>query len=351
MKAAANRVRARRPGARRGRIISQRQGSRASAESKANAGKAVVVGAGPVGLASAIGLAQKGWEVSVFERREDPTSESPTLAYGIAVDDARAGECFQRLGVWESVEEWAVRANRQTGRRVTGSGRIEPPWVMSREDDAKLASNNMIFFPRSWLVGMLWDAIKRDWRHLITVSCGVAPSIDIRDGKACATGKGEPIESDLLIAADGAKSRTREQLRELAPSASSQFDFGHEQFFAFSMEEPFKALRIRSGPNMFSTGSVSPESFVAMGTSINDEQAFRTIVLPEVEPGVRRAATAGPGSRRLCQTESVEEAYRLLELNHGNYFNVRDCIPREEMEVRSFRPLFSHFEWTWQMPG
>ena len=40
-------------------------------------GQALVVGAGPAGLATALMLAQKGWSVEVYERSTDPAAYDP----------------------------------------------------------------------------------------------------------------------------------------------------------------------------------------------------------------------------------------------------------------------------------
>jgi 2-polyprenyl-6-methoxyphenol hydroxylase-like FAD-dependent oxidoreductase len=76
------------------------------------AGRAVVVGAGPSGIAAAIALARRGFSVDVFERRPRGEGSDPRRTFGIVLGE-RALKSLERVGV-------DVRPLRR-GRRMLGS--------------------------------------------------------------------------------------------------------------------------------------------------------------------------------------------------------------------------------------
>lgn len=328
-------------------------------EQQGNTKSAVVLGAGPCGLASAIGLSQRGFSVDVVERRDDPVDERPRWAFGLALDDARAGRAFEHLGVSHLVNKWGLRAPRDLGRRVDPDGTVSEALVPNKKD-TQLRSNYLIYFPRSRLVGMLLQAVREHHSGSISLHLGTEAEMEPTERGPKIVINGETKNPQLVVAGDGARSKTRDMAMQSLPGAGKKFDFTVDGYWSWTQFSPFKALRIDT-----TKGLVKPEydkdsnveidrgSLVGFFSNITDPErfscldcnallpggerdsiaavpfgrSFRLVVLPDVEDGVRRAVGDGTGTHLFCKTESVDEAYRILEDNFPP-LNL-DSIPRE----------------------
>jgi 2-polyprenyl-6-methoxyphenol hydroxylase-like FAD-dependent oxidoreductase len=162
--------------------------------------RAVVIGAGIGGLATAAGLCAAGWEVTVCERAAsvEPVGAGLALApNGLrALDAFGAGDALRKLAV---TQELGVR--RADGRWLarSSSGRM----IADRFGDP------VILVPRTAVIDALTARVPAGVLSLATEVTSVAPG-----GKAAArvaTTAGE-LAADLVVAADGIGSATRTAL-------------------------------------------------------------------------------------------------------------------------------------------
>ncbi|MEV7807917.1 FAD-dependent oxidoreductase [Microbispora sp. NPDC088329] len=160
---------------------------------------AVVIGAGIGGLTAALALARKGWSVTVLERA---ASIEPVGA-GLAVAP-NALRALDVIGAGDEVRRLAAIQGR-SGIRVPGGG-----WLSrtTAEDAAARYGDPIVLLLRSALIGILAGRLPRGALRVNTRVESVEPAT----GRVTVAGTGETIDADLVVAADGIRSRTREAL-------------------------------------------------------------------------------------------------------------------------------------------
>lgn len=150
--------------------------------------RAAVVGAGVAGLAAAVGLRRLGWDVQVYERAD--RVQALGTAFGIWADAQRV---LRLLGLEDLLTD-AVRPMGQGGLR-DAEGRIllaMPPGRGDPSGDARL-----VMVSRSDLLQGLVRALPSD---VITTGRQVTGLAEL------------PADVDLVVAADGIRSRLREEV-------------------------------------------------------------------------------------------------------------------------------------------
>ncbi|GIH60417.1 FAD-dependent monooxygenase [Microbispora siamensis] len=159
---------------------------------------AVVIGAGIGGLTAALALARKDWSVTVLEQA---ASIEPVGA-GLAVAP-NALRALDVIGVGDEVRRLAA-IQGQSGIR-TPDGR----WLSrtTAEDAAARYGDPIVLLARSALVGILAGRLPQG---ALRVNTRVA-SVDPATGRVTVP-EAETIEADLVVAADGIRSRTRSAL-------------------------------------------------------------------------------------------------------------------------------------------
>src|SRR5689334_24100308 len=163
--------------------------------------KAVVIGGGIAGLASALALTQRDWEVEVFERAPEFTEIGAGLSLW-----PNALRALDALGVGEVVRGHAV---------LQGAVGIRDPagrWL-SRTDTADLERRYGLtaMIHRADLLGVLHDAVPE----------GVLrPGTMVRKVRAdgTVTHSGGESRADLVVGADGVHSATRQSVWPDAPA-------------------------------------------------------------------------------------------------------------------------------------
>ncbi|WP_432865918.1 FAD-dependent monooxygenase [Microbispora rosea] len=160
---------------------------------------AVVVGAGIGGLTAALALAHKGWEVTVLERA---ASIEPVGA-GLAVAP-NALRALDVIGAGDEVRKLSA---------IQGRGGIRLPdgrWLArtTAEDAAARYGDPIVLLTRAALVGILAGRLPQG---ALRVNSRVE-SVDPATGRVAVRGTAETIEADLVVAADGIRSRTRSAL-------------------------------------------------------------------------------------------------------------------------------------------
>jgi 2-octaprenyl-6-methoxyphenol hydroxylase len=168
--------------------------------SDAAAGSIAVVGAGPVGLAAAILLADAGYDVTLIAPGRPPADErtSALLVRSVAL--------LELAGVWAEVAPAA--APLRTMRIVDGTERlIRAPEVAFHAGEIGLDAFGYNL-PNTVLVGALEAAVaKRPVRRIAAMVDSVAP----REGEIVLTlSDGDVATARLAVAADGRRSKVRD---------------------------------------------------------------------------------------------------------------------------------------------
>ncbi|WP_169947761.1 FAD-dependent monooxygenase [Microbispora sp. H11081] len=160
---------------------------------------AVVIGAGIGGLTATLALARKGWSVTVLEQA---ASLEPVGA-GLAVAP-NALRALDVIGAGDEVRRLSAIQGR-SGIRVP-DGR----WLSrtTAEDAAARYGDPIVLLARSSLVGILAERLPQGALRLNTR----VESVDPATGRVTVRGTAETIEADLVVAADGIRSRTRSAL-------------------------------------------------------------------------------------------------------------------------------------------
>jgi 2-polyprenyl-6-methoxyphenol hydroxylase-like FAD-dependent oxidoreductase len=163
--------------------------------------RAIIVGGGIGGLASALALSRRGWQVEVLERAADFAE----VGAGLAVWP-NALRALDALGVGQDVRSRA-RLEGQAGIRDS-AGR----WL-TRTDTAELERRYgpTVMIHRADLLGMLRAAVPAgSLRAGVTVTAVRADGTVAHDGRDCS--------ADLIVGADGVGSITRASVWPGAPA-------------------------------------------------------------------------------------------------------------------------------------
>ncbi|WP_370558018.1 3-demethoxyubiquinol 3-hydroxylase [Edwardsiella tarda] len=166
----------------------------------------VVVGAGMVGAAAALGLAQAGLAVTVLEPQPPasfiPGSDPDLRISAISMASVRL---LERLGVWAS-----VCAMRAVPYRGLETWEWQDARVAFRAESLGLPCLGYMLENRV-LQWALWQALAADER--VTLRTGTALRQLRREGEGwqLQLADGSTLRAGLVIAADGAESRVRSQ--------------------------------------------------------------------------------------------------------------------------------------------
>ncbi len=190
----------------------------------------VVVGAGMVGLALALGVARSGLHVALLEQRPGDPADWVRAVIDRADDDYEnrvsalnlaSVQLLTNLGAWETLAE-SGRACSYTDMRVwdgEGSGAIHFSADALHEDCLGYIVENTVI-----QAGLLQALRQHDNLELLTgtrVRALSAPSAEglrelvLEDGRA--------VRASVVVAADGALS----QIRRLAGIPATEWDYGH----------------------------------------------------------------------------------------------------------------------------
>ena len=177
---------------------------------------AVIVGAGPTGLVTAIMLARRGWKnIRVLEKRNKPEKANntdvwgdPQRSYNIGLS-ARGQLALQRYDLLDVATEYAKRVKGRCDFDKDGKP-VEK--LVQKKFDTQV-------IPRDRLVAAFLEEVERNYSDAITVEHGLAvnsctfsesgdkATLEIfeckADGDYCDTEAKEKIETSLVIGAEG----------------------------------------------------------------------------------------------------------------------------------------------------
>jgi 2-octaprenyl-6-methoxyphenol hydroxylase len=160
-----------------------------------------VVGAGPVGLAAAIGIADAGYRVTLVAPRAPADRRTSALLAGSV-------RLLEELGVWQTVADEATPL--KTLRIIDGTRRLlRFPEVTfaAREIDLDAFGYNIA---NTALIAALDAAVSA--RPIVRVDALVERAAPGSDEAVLNLSNGEPLAARLIVAADGRRSRVRDSL-------------------------------------------------------------------------------------------------------------------------------------------
>ena len=154
--------------------------------------KAIIAGGGIAGLAAALALTRRGWEVEVFERAPEFTEAGAGLSLW-----PNALRALDALGVGEHVRGQAAMAGQAGIRDATGR------WL-SRTDTAGLERRygQAAMIHRADLLAVLLAAVPDE---------ALRPGVTVQEARPDGTvlHSGGESRADLVVGADGVRSITR----------------------------------------------------------------------------------------------------------------------------------------------
>lgn len=167
----------------------------------AMAGRAVVVGAGIGGLASAVALGRRGWTVTVLERSGELEPTGTALGIG-----PNALHALDAVGLGAEVRGFSAIQGQGGIRRSDGR------WLVRTDLGAvadRFGDPQMVLL-RADLVGLLAARLPSAALRTGVTITGVEPG-DVNRSARVLTSTGS-LEADLVVAADGIRSVIRETL-------------------------------------------------------------------------------------------------------------------------------------------
>ncbi|TDK45668.1 FAD-dependent monooxygenase [Antarcticimicrobium luteum] len=176
----------------------------------AKVGKILIAGGGIGGMAAALALLRRGFEVDVFEQA--PKLGEVGAGVQISPNGARA---LDELGVLGVLRELSCKPERKEFR-LWNSG---DAWPMFNFDDKAAEQYGYPYLTvyRPDLLGALVDGVKTHEKGRIHLGRRVADLEQDTDGVTLILEDGETARGDVLLGADGVKSVIRDRLWNTEP--------------------------------------------------------------------------------------------------------------------------------------
>src|SRR5471030_3174575 len=170
----------------------------------------LIIGGGIGGLATALGLSRAGLRVHVLER----ASEFGEIGAGLQIAP-NAVHALDQLGVLPEIGKHAVVASRLVFLDALTGERIS--YIDCGDEFRARYGQPYIVMHRSDLLNVLLEACKQDERITLETDRDVVAVEDLGESARIRCADGTIYETDLLIGADGLRSRVRRLLSDDQP--------------------------------------------------------------------------------------------------------------------------------------
>mmetsp|Transcript_1417 Transcript_1417/g.4108 ORF Transcript_1417/g.4108 Transcript_1417/m.4108 type:complete len:528 (+) Transcript_1417:250-1833(+) len=295
---------------------------------------AVVVGAGPSGLASAIMLAKRGWgSVTVIDRQEDIGSYNPSLGFTYMIDGRgqRALRQIDENVIGGLQREAAAGSSTNTIRVFNTDGTVKTTTM-------NIDSHNY-WIARHSFIHVLYKQMVQAYSAAVNIrSATKCTGVSQKGGELTVhteneSGEIEAINADLVVAADGINSSVR-----LALASKEPEKYGVVEAPSAAGGLLYKVLTLPGGFSMPGGFTFPPERdgtvqiHAVAGVFGGRESDLRLGLLP-TPPGaeVCTANIIRVPEHNVWKMKTGEELLDLL----GKAFpqiNIREIIPAEEAE-------------------
>jgi len=176
--------------------------------------KALIVGAGPVGLSAALMLSKKGWDEIVVLERQDSVSCDPQKSYLYCLD-GRGQKCTNYLGLSSQIAEQSVNGSSAFAflHEILTTGEVR-----KIKTGLKSGSTETYWLPRAKLLDILLEKIKEDPKIKISLGSTFDAMEKSHNGNIFVTAKSNDIAPNvytpnLILGCDGYKSNLRSWLQ------------------------------------------------------------------------------------------------------------------------------------------
>ncbi|TMN25939.1 FAD-dependent monooxygenase [Pseudoxanthomonas sp. X-1] len=266
-----------------------------------------MIGAGLAGSLLAILLSQRGWQVTLFERRGDPRIKGYESGRSINLALAERGRhALRQAGAEDAV---MARAVMMRGRMVHALGEAPQLQRYGRNDSEVIwsihrADLNIALLDLAEAAGTKIQFYRR--LHTVDFPAGYARFIDDRDDSP------HDIRFDTLIGADGAGSALRAAMDRACPLGARTEFLGHS--YKELEIPPAEGGGFRIEPNALHIWPRGDYMCIALP---NDEGTFTvTLFLPNEGPTSFATVASGAQARALFERDFPDALPLIPELVH-----------------------------------
>jgi len=286
--------------------------------------KAVIVGGGPAGFATALMLAKRGWsEITVLEKRPSADFYEPDKSFNYLID-GRGQKFTDLLGFTDKLSKIGVPNTEFYLTEIKADGTCKTSKVPVVDPNRKTA----YWLPRRAFLQLLYQEIEENWQDSIRVVFNtkcvkIDPRVEENLGESKLTILTQEIntenvfklETNLLVGCDGINSVVRETLDHWDNSGTNQFKM--QLFPSASSGLKYKVLTLP--PNFPLDNNKSERAVCTMAYAIRsaftDSQGGLSLgILPFADPNEPRTANIiRQPDDQIWKIQDGEQLYKFLE--------------------------------------